>query len=44
MELGESFKVKVTLKKLVKRLNYTLVEGTGFVASEIPLLHEQREC
>jgi ATP-dependent Clp protease ATP-binding subunit ClpC len=33
MELGESFKVKVTLKKLVKRLNYTLVEGTGFVAS-----------
>jgi hypothetical protein len=27
MELGRSFKeVKVTLKKLVKRLNYTLVE------------------
>jgi hypothetical protein len=28
-------KVKVTLKKLVKRLNYTLVEGLA-VASEIP--------
>jgi hypothetical protein len=36
MELsGALKKVKVTLKKLVKRLNYTLVEGLA-LASEIP--------
>jgi hypothetical protein len=45
MELSESFKeVKVTLKKARKEIELYIGRGTGFVASEIPFTHEQREC
>jgi hypothetical protein len=36
MELSESFKVKVTLKKARKEIELYIGRGTGFVASEIP--------